>query len=192
MVVSESSPAILERYLTLLERWNQTHALTSLDVTERQEELILDASALLPHLAHLPAGSHVVDFGSGAGIPAVVLAVHRPDLHITALDAVQKKIAFIQQVALELKLGNLTAQHGRAELLPPLGASVGVAKAVGSPRLLAAWMDHHRLPGGFFLALKSQDWMKEDLPLDWSCTPHVYQLPTRGSRVVLRMDPVAR
>ncbi len=190
MLTTGSSPLLFDRYLALLGQWNQTHALTSLAPADRYEELILDASILLPHLETVPAGSHVVDFGSGAGIPAIVLAILRPDLRITALDAAQKKTLFIQQVILELKLANVEALHGRAELIPSLHAFVGVAKAVGSPRLLTSWMDRHTVPGGFFLALKSQDWMNEEHPAHWSCTPHPYQLPTRGSRVVLRMDPV--
>jgi len=190
MLLPASSRVVFDHYLALLDHWNQTHALTSLAPADRYEELILDASMLLPHLELVRTGAHVVDFGSGAGIPAIVLAVLRPDLRITALDAVQKKTAFIQQVVLELKLTNLEVVHGRAELLPSLQASVGVAKAVGSPLLLASWMDRHTVPGGFFLALKSQDWIREEHPSHWSCTPHPYQLPTRGSRVVLRMDPV--
>lgn len=190
MLLPASSRVVFDHYLTLLDHWNQTHALTSLAPADRYEELILDASMLLPHLELVRTGAHVVDFGSGAGIPAIVLAVLRPDLRITALDAVQKKTSFIQQVVLELKLTNLEVVHGRAELLPSLQASVGVAKAVGSPLLLASWMDRHTVPGGFFLALKSQDWIREEHPSHWSCTPHPYQLPTRGSRVVLRMDPV--
>jgi len=190
MLLPASSRVVFDHYLTLLDHWNQTHALTSLAPADRYEELILDASMLLPHLELVRTGAHVVDFGSGAGIPAIVLAILRPDLRITALDAVQKKTAFIQQVVLELKLTNLEVVHGRAELLPSLQASVGVAKAVGSPLLLASWMDRHTVPGGFFLALKSQDWIREEHPSHWSCTPHPYQLPTRGSRVVLRMDPI--
>jgi 16S rRNA (guanine527-N7)-methyltransferase len=102
MLIPEIDPSIFERYLALLDQWNQTHALTSLAPSDRFEELILDASILLPHLETVPAGSHVVDFGSGAGIPAIVLAILRPDLRITALDAAQKKTMFIQQVILEL------------------------------------------------------------------------------------------
>ncbi|MFM8429449.1 MAG: RsmG family class I SAM-dependent methyltransferase, partial [Holophagaceae bacterium] len=83
MLLPASSRVVFDHYLTLLDHWNQTHALTSLAPADRYEELILDASMLLPHLELVRTGAHVVDFGSGAGIPAIVLAILRPDLRIT-------------------------------------------------------------------------------------------------------------
>lgn len=185
---SESSRIRCQAYLDLLERWNKIHALTSLETTELFEELILDSWALLPHLEGLGAGARVVDFGSGMGIPAVVLAIARPDLEIIALDKSRKKMAFVRQVALELRLASLTPVVGGAETLPPLKAACGTAKAVGSPQLLAAWWERHGLRGAPFYALKGEAWIREPQPdASWSLRPHPYVLPTRGSRVVLEM-----
>ncbi len=176
------------RFLELLEFWNRTHALTSLPPEDRFEELILDSWVLVPHLAGLPGGSRVVDFGSGMGIPAVVLAIARPDLEVIALDKSRKKIAFVRQVALELGLGALQAVAARAEELPPLQAELGVAKAVGSPLLLASWWARHGRPGAPMLALKSASWAAEACPGEpWLLRPHPYGLPTRGERVILEL-----
>ena len=182
-----SLSAPLGRYLELLERWNRTHALTSLSPSERREELLLDAAALLSFLEGLPPGSRVADLGTGMGCPAVVLALARPDLQVLAVDASAKKLAFVRQVALELPLPNLRPVHGRLEHLPPLEADLGTAKALGSLGQLAAWWDRHGKPGAPFLALKGPDWSGEILPPGWEATPHPYALPTRGRRVVVAL-----
>ena len=176
------------RFLELLERWNQRHALTALPLEDRFEELILDSWKLVPFLDGLPNGSKVVDFGSGMGIPAVVLAIARPDLEVLALDKSRKKTAFVHQVALELRLPGLTTLAARVEDLPPMGADLGVAKAVGSLTMLAAWWDRHGRKGAPFLALKGHSWMHEPGPgEDWVSIAHPYTLPTRGERVILEM-----
>lgn len=175
------------RYLDLLDRWNRIHALTSLEKDARFEELVLDSATLIPFLDPLPAGAAVADFGTGMGIPAVVLALARPDLRIHALDGAGKKIAFVHQAALELGLPNLRPQACRVEALPPLGAALGVAKAVGSLELLAAWWRRHGAPGAPFLALKAAP---EPAPAGFSVQTHPYRLPSRGERAVLELRPL--
>ena len=108
-------------FLELLDHWNRTHALTALPRADRFEELVLDSWNLVPFLDSLPSGARVVDFGSGMGIPAVVLALAKPDLEILALDKSGKKVAFIRQAALELRLGNLKPLAARIESLDPSG-----------------------------------------------------------------------
>jgi 16S rRNA (guanine527-N7)-methyltransferase len=177
-------PAV-SRYLDLLDRWNQTHALTALQKSHRFEELMLDSASLLPFLTVLPAGAKIADFGTGMGIPAVVLALARPDLTVYALDKAHKKIAFVRQAGLELGLLNLRPMVGRAEALPPLGAQLGVAKAVGSLELLLGWWGRHGVPGAPFLALKGPEAVTP--PPGYSAQAHPYTLPSRGERAVLEL-----
>ncbi len=188
-MVSAQLPAELNpplgRFLVLLERWNRTHALTSLPAAARREELLLDASALLPFLAPLGPGARVADLGTGMGCPAVVLALARPDLTVLGVDASTKKLAFVRQVAMELPVPNLQTVHGRLEKLPFLEADLGVAKALGSLSQLTAWWARHGRPGAPLLALKGSDWHLEALPEGWTAEAHPYELPTRGSRVVV-------
>ena len=189
MSLPASASVTCQQFLDLLDLWNQTHALTALPKETRFEELILDSWALVPYLANLPAGSRVVDFGSGMGIPAVVLAIARPDLEIIALDKSRKKMAFVRQAAMELKLEALRPIAARMEDLSVLEASLGVAKAVGSPQLLAAWWGRHGRPGAPLLALKSQSWAQEACPDNeqWTLLAHPYSLPTRGDRIILEI-----
>ena len=174
------------RYLDLLDRWSRTHALTSLEKTERHEELILDSAALLPFLLPLPAHSRVVDFGTGMGIPAVLIAMARPDLEVIALDKSNKKIAFVRQAGLELQLANLVPTVGRAEALAPLQADAGVAKAVGTLELLGGWWRRHGRAGAPFWALKGPQgpWVA---PGGFTVQAHPYRLPSRGERNVLEL-----
>lgn len=185
--LSDTSLELLNRYLDLLDRWNRIHSLTALPRDIRFEELILDATALLPFLEEVPKGSRIVDFGTGMGVPAVVLATARPDLQVVALDKSRKKMAFLKQVCLELELRNLEPLTGRAEDLAPLQAAAGVAKAVGSLELLASWWERHALPGAEMLALKGPDWSHEAPPPGWDLEAQAYRLPTRGERAVIRM-----
>ena len=176
----------IARYLDLLDRWSRTHALTSLEKEQRMEELILDSASLLPFLAPLPAHSRVVDFGTGMGIPAVLIALARPDLDLVALDKSNKKIAFVRQAALELGIANLTPLVGRAEDIPPLKAHAGVAKAVGALELLGGWWRRHGLPEAPFWALKGPQGPWE-APAGFTLQTHPYRLPSRGERNVLEL-----
>ena len=186
-VPPEIEPRLLH-WLDLLERWNRIHALTALDPGVRWEELVLDAAALLPGLAHLSAGSKVVDLGTGMGSPALVLALARPDLRIVGLDSASKKLAFLRQSALELGIPNLEAVHGRFESTQPMAADLGVAKALAPLADLAGWWTRHGKPGAPLLALKGPGWDREPLPAGWSAEAAPYDLPTRGRRFMIRLS----
>lgn len=174
------------RYLDLLDRWSGIHALTSLEKDQRMEELILDSAVLLPFLLPLPAHSRVVDFGTGMGIPALLIALARPDLELIALDKSSKKIAFVRQAGLELGIANLVPMVGLAEAIAPLGAHAGLAKAVGTLDLLGGWWRRHGLPGAPFWALKGPQgpWQA---PAGFTLQAHPYRLPSRGERNLLEL-----
>ncbi|MGA2081820.1 MAG: RsmG family class I SAM-dependent methyltransferase [Holophaga sp.] len=176
----------IAHYLDLLDRWNSTHALTALEKEQRFEELILDSAALLPLLQPLPPGSRVVDFGTGMGIPAVPIALARPDLELFAVDRSRKKIAFVRQAVLELGMANLEPVAGQAEVIPPLRGHAGVAKAVGTLELLCEWWRRHGLPGAPLLALKGSQGPLE-APPGVRIRTHPYRLPSRGERMVVEI-----
>lgn len=173
------------QFLHLLDRWNRRHSLTALPSGIRKEELLQDSAILLPWLGDLAPGSKVVDFGTGMGIPAALLAAARRDIQVLAVDKTLKKLAFVRQVALEMGLENLRPCAGRLEDLPPLAAALGTAKAVGPLALLLGWWDRHGTSGAPFLALKGPSWETE-LPVPgWTFKAHSYRLPTRGERVLV-------
>lgn len=186
-VITEQLLPKIQIYLDLLDQWNQVHALTSLKPADRMEELILDSVALFPFAMRLPKGARVVDFGSGMGIPALPLALFRPDLDIRAIDKAKKKMAFLRQAVMELGLPNLTVMEGRAEDIPPQDACAGTAKAAGSLTLLAAWWTRHGRENAPLWALKGPMAESDPIPAGWAVRYYPYQLPSRGSRQILEL-----
>ena len=110
----------------LLVRWNERFNLTAIkDPVEIDARLIGDALRMLPALDALvgPIAARqtdpvaVIDVGTGAGFPGLVLQIARPALSVTLLDATGKKIRFVEQAIVELGLANARGLHGRAEEL---------------------------------------------------------------------------
>ena len=91
--------------------------------------------------------------GSGGGLPAVPVAILRPDLEVRAVDAVGKKAAFIQQVAIELGLKNLQAIHSRVENMTGI-FDVVTSRAFASLGDFTRLTRHLLAPDGLWLAMK--------------------------------------
>ncbi len=96
-----------------LVRWNQRMNLTSI-VSPRQIAVKHIIDSLAPARL-LPVGAHLVDIGSGAGLPGILLKIFRPDLNLASIEAVRKKCAFQQHVIRLLKLPQIRVIHARAE-----------------------------------------------------------------------------
>ncbi len=106
-------------YLDQLLLWNTTYNLTAIsDPKDALVKHIFDCLAILPHFDSLITAHNkadILDIGTGAGLPAVILAIARPHWQITALDSNQKKIRFIRQIIALLSLPNLNAIASRIE-----------------------------------------------------------------------------
>ena len=110
--LSETQQRTLLLYLDQLLLWNKAYNLTA--ITDPKEALIkhvIDCLAIIPHL---PSGS-LLDIGTGAGLPAVIIAICQPERACTALDSNQKKIRFIKQISSELGLHNMQLIASRIE-----------------------------------------------------------------------------
>ena len=104
----------LMSYLNLVEKWNRVYNLTA--IRERDEMIklhFLDSLSILNHVRV----KNILDVGSGAGFPGIVLAITKPELKVTVMDSVNKKTTFMQQVKSELALNNLNVVHGRVDNL---------------------------------------------------------------------------
>jgi 16S rRNA (guanine527-N7)-methyltransferase len=105
----------------------------------------------------IPSGASVVDVGSGAGLPGIVLAVARPDLSVVLVEPLARRTAFLAEAVTELGLDDaVSVVRGRAEevrdaLVP---ADVVTARAVAPLDRLAGWCLPLTAPGGRLLALK--------------------------------------
>lgn len=144
--------AALFDYLGLMAKWNKTYNLTAIHEPERMfTHHILDSLVILPQVGTGP----LLDVGSGAGLPGIPLAIMRPNLKVTVLDASQKKCGFMQQAAIELKLAHVTVVHGRVEEFPPAGGFPQVVSRAFSDLSEFVRLTRHLLAeGGEWLAMK--------------------------------------
>jgi len=105
----------LDAFTRLLLEWNAKFNLTRVtDPAEIAVKHYLDSLSLLP-VVQIKPGSAVIDVGAGAGFPGVPLKIARPDLRMTMLDSVGKKLAFLEAVVRELHLTDVELIHSRAE-----------------------------------------------------------------------------
>lgn len=156
-------PTTLDRllaYLALLQRWNATYNLTAVrDPAEMLTQHLADCLAVVgPLRRQLGAASErrLLDVGSGGGLPGVVLAVLEPGWSVTCVDTVGKKAAFIRQVAVELGLRNLAAEHARVEALklPPFDLITSRAFASLADFVSLTWQ--LLAPAGVWAAMKGK------------------------------------
>ena len=153
----------LLEYLALLQKWGRVYNLTAVrDPGDMLTHHVLDSLALIPplsrHIAHDADASRalrVLDVGSGAGLPGVVIAICCPALSVSCVDTVAKKTAFIQQVAANLRLTNLRGVHARVEKLTDK-YDVVVSRAFASLPDFVQWSGGALAQDGVWLAMKGK------------------------------------
>ena len=162
LVLTETQQAQLLDYLVLLQKWGRVYNLTA--VREPQEMLthhLLDSLAVIAPLRRQGsaegslAGLRLLDVGAGAGLPGVVVAICCPELTVCCMDAVAKKSAFVQQVAVSLGLPNLRAVHARVEDATGTYDLV-VSRAFASLADFTRFSAHLLSPQGQWMALKGR------------------------------------
>ncbi len=193
-------------YTALLRRWNRVHNLTAIaGESQMLTHHLLDClaivcpleRALAQHaigpLPHRPL--HLLDAGSGAGLPGIALAIARPSWRVTLVDAVQKKCAFLVQARVELGLSNVHVVHARLQTCALPAHDLVVSRAFAS---LADFVDATRsllAPGGLWAAMKGR--VSDDeigaLPagivvLD-AITLHVPLLEAQRALILMRSAP---
>lgn len=181
--LDERTQAQLLAYMDLIAKWNKVYNLTAVrDAQEMLTHHLLDSLAVVaplrrelaklvppqgvlaesagPTIMPVPAeaGSpryRLLDVGAGAGLPGVVLAITCPEVSVTCVDTVAKKAAFVQQVAVSLRLPNLSGLHARVETL---GGPFDVvcSRAFASLQDFTAWSVGALAPHGVWLAMKGK------------------------------------
>ena len=128
------------------------------DAQEAVDRNYLDSLTILPFLGGV---STLIDVGTGAGFPGVPVAIMRPDIHVTLMDALGKRVAFLKEVVAALGL-NADCVHARCEdaaKKPEFrdAYDVACARAVAETNVLSEWLLPFVKPGGAFIAMKGPD-----------------------------------
>lgn len=189
-------------YLDLIQKWTKVYNLTAVrDPAEMLTHHLLDSLAVIEplqaqlaglraQLKHQKTGSdtdavsptaiRLLDVGSGAGLPGVVIAICCPDIMVDCVDTVAKKAAFIRQVAASLKLPNLRGLHARVENLTDK-YSVISSRAFASLADFTRWSSAALAEQGIWLAMKGKHPADEieALPMEVKVF-HVEQLTVPG------------
>ena len=145
-------------YLDWIAKWNRVYNLTAVrDPAEMLTHHLLDSLAVIALLSRQRAGRAIrlLDVGSGAGLPGVVIAICCPDVQVDCVDTVAKKAAFIQQVAAALRLPNLRGLHARVESLTD-PYDVVSSRAFASLVDFTSWSRQALGQGGVWMALKGK------------------------------------
>lgn len=159
---------LLLAYMDWLHKWNKVYNLTALRHPDEMlsHHLIDSLTAVGPLQRHIASQRQqgalpqtgpvqVLDVGSGGGLPGVVLAICLPDVRVTCVDTVNKKAAFIQQVAVALRLPNLKGLHARVETVQG-GFDVVTSRAFASLVDFTAWSRKALQPGAVWMAMKGK------------------------------------
>ena len=143
-------------YLKLIAKWTKVYNLTAVrDPAEMMTHHLLDSLASIAPLQKQMAHCRLLDVGSGAGLPGVVVAICCPAIAVTCVDTVAKKATFIKQVGLELKLPNLAGLHARVESIE-LPFDIICSRAFASLVDFTKWSANALAPTGMWMAMKGK------------------------------------
>ena len=167
--LTDAQATLLERYARLLLEWNQKINL----ISRKDEENVLERHILHSLTLRMPAlcvydfaGKRAADIGTGGGLPGIPLSIVTPNLEITLIDSIQKKIAADSDMISRLDLNGIGAVAGRAEELAKLPkfafrCDVIVSRAVAPLEDLLKWTRGLLKPHGTLFSLKGGDLEEE-------------------------------
>ena len=152
ITASDEQQHKLMEYLALLRKWNSTYNLTAVrDVSEMVWRHLLDSISVHPYLQ----GEHLIDVGTGAGLPGIPLAIMNPQRQFTLLDSNGKRTRFLTQVKLTLGLDNVVVVNTRVESWqPPVPFDVILSRAFASLQDMVDVTGHLLADHGVFMAMK--------------------------------------
>lgn len=165
MEITHEMYSCFERYAELLCERNEQVNLTAITDPEGIAVKHFFDSVYPFTMIDVPHGTKLIDVGTGAGFPSVPLKIFRPDIEITMLDSLNKRVNFLQEVSDELEL-NAKCVHGRAEETARFIKSgnpyresfdMATARAVANLRDLCEYCLPFVKVGGYFVALKGKD-----------------------------------
>jgi 16S rRNA (guanine527-N7)-methyltransferase len=123
----------VQKYKEHLFKWNKIHNLTGAKDEKTLDEFIYDA--VFP-ISFLPKVNSLMDIGTGAGFPGMILAFGLPDVHVTLVEPLSKRASFLQFIKADLKLDNVTVVKKRVEQMPSQIYDIITSRAVTDTKML--------------------------------------------------------
>lgn len=168
----------LIQYVKLLDKWNKTYNLTAVrNPGQMVTRHLLDSLAVCPFLY----GNDILDVGTGAGLPGIVLAIAFPEKHFTLLDSNSKKTRFVVQAASELETNNVVVVQSRVEKYQsPKVFDTVITRAYSAVNDMLQQTSHLLSENGVFLAMKGTNPVSEieDLTSNYMVREnHTIQVP---------------
>lgn len=176
--LDEKQQSKLINYVELLDKWNKTYNLTAVrKPSEMVTRHLLDSLSICPYLR----GKHILDVGTGAGLPGIPLAITFPDRSFTLLDSNNKKTRFVTQAVSELELSNVDVIQSRVENFqsPELFDTI-TTRAYSAIGGMVEQTSHLLAAEGVFLAMKGTNPVAEidELPSNYVIDKsHVLKVP---------------
>ncbi|MBB1077714.1 16S rRNA (guanine(527)-N(7))-methyltransferase RsmG [Rhodoferax sp. 4810] len=202
--LTDAQTTALLAYMALIQKWNKVYNLTAVrDAPAMLTHHLLDSLAVIaplraqlqaqhPAAVAAPSRIRLLDVGSGAGLPGVVIAILCPELQVDCVDTVAKKASFIQQVAVTLKLPNLRGVHARVENLTDKYQVVS-SRAFASLVDFTSWSVNALAEQGVWMGMKGKHPADEIAALPSTVSVfHVEQLEVPGlgaERCIVWMRP---
>lgn len=150
-------------YMNLLLDWNNKINLTA--ITEPEdiiEKHFIDSLTILPYLNNC---NSIIDIGTGAGFPGIPVSIVKPEINITLIDSLNKRISFLNEIIEKLNLENICAIHSRAEdynINHREVFDIAVSRAVANMSTLAEYLLPYVKTGGFAICMKGPN-IEEEL-----------------------------
>ncbi|MCM0036350.1 MAG: 16S rRNA (guanine(527)-N(7))-methyltransferase RsmG [Burkholderiaceae bacterium] len=162
LLATENQKNQLLEYLTQLLKWNHTYNLTAIrDPEQALIQHVFDSLAVIKPISEYFLEQHIkqatiLDVGSGAGLPAVILGIMIPTSQICCVDPVDKKMTFVRQAVGILKLSNVEAVHSRVEHLETGPYDMVISRAFASLEDFAQLAGNKVKSKGLLLAMKGK------------------------------------
>ncbi|BBB23664.1 16S rRNA (guanine527-N7)-methyltransferase [Isorropodon fossajaponicum endosymbiont JTNG4] len=159
----------LMNYLELIIKWNKTYNLSAIRTIEQGVyKHLLDSLSVITYIKDKP----LLDVGSGAGLPGIVISIMRPELSVTVLDTVGKKCCFMQFVKTQLQLKNLNVINNRVETYQvEFRFGQIISRAFSEVEKILKLTQHLLCDNGEYLLMKAASFQQETLPYGINIQP---------------------
>jgi len=159
----ENDPLLIEKleiYLATLKKWNKVYNLTA--INEDSEIIVKHFLDSLSVNQYIQNSGRILDVGTGAGFPGLILALFNPEKSFVLVDGVSKKISFLQEMIGKLNLKNVIAVHTKVEQYNVAEQfDIIISRAFADIKKMTKLTSHLIKDGGKFIAMKGPDVMSE-------------------------------